>query len=131
MRRRIEFRVWDKLNECMVYFDASGFTANDIGELKNSLNDYNDTHILIKEPLMQFTGLFDKNGREIYEGDIVRHMGKFDHEVIYKNGSFGYQGSMPDDVISYFSNGFNLGLNDGQLFKVEVVGNIYLKKYKL
>ena len=61
MSREIKFRCWDK--EEMVYFDLLGRIRSDVPIIdvpKDSV-------------LMQYTGLKDKNGIEIYEGDIVTH----------------------------------------------------------
>lgn len=56
--KEIKFRAWDNCAKQMIYKHYYiGFS----GEIK----PYNDSLIL-----MQYTGLKDKNGKEIYEGDI-------------------------------------------------------------
>lgn len=61
--REIKFRAWDNYSKSMVYV---GFSIPNDGWRKIEGDKNFDLE------LMQFTGLLDKNGKEIYEGDIVK-----------------------------------------------------------
>jgi len=122
--REIKFRWWfpieegnKSLRQGMVYeLDCQQFS--DVNELFVP-NNY------VGNPIpMQFTGLLDKNGKEIYEGDIVKHpTGKM--SVI----EYIVQQRLPEketEEISYDSpydfSGFT-GISYGGV--IEVIGNIY------
>jgi uncharacterized phage protein (TIGR01671 family) len=62
MNREIKFRVWDKSLKTMIYFPNHYYEA--IYFDGKPWNDENQT------PL-QYTGLKDQNGKEIYEGDLI------------------------------------------------------------
>jgi hypothetical protein len=71
MMREIKFRAWDK--ECgRMFFDLTIEAI--INQTVDSVKNGHDTHWLgeTDHVLMQYTGLHDVNGREIYEGDLVR-----------------------------------------------------------
>ena len=78
--REIKFRAWDKEEQEMLDWDK--FFNLDIAQVFESKGSWGVYP-------MQYTGLKDKYGVEIYEGDILSYFG-FEYEVIFEESAFGW-----------------------------------------
>jgi len=114
--RVIKFRAWDKEHKKIV---------DDVihHSLYKSLND-----CLASLEVMQFTGLLDCNGKEIYEGDLYKTLGSRSiRQVFYHNGAFCGGMSLEESTPlnwGYYIQGDNLKVDDF-ISCIEVIGNIY------
>jgi len=110
--RDIRFRAWDNLLGVMIDVPMEIIT--------NQQNNPKTLNAALKcFDLMQYTGLHDKNGKEIYEGDIVRYDGDeynkdIEEEVEFKGGAFYPVCNFPVEEVN-----------------IEVIGNIYENKSRL
>jgi len=116
--REIKFRAWNGRAMDDYPFDAFNDYALEDGRLCHVCGPDSEPYTQpSKSILMQYTGLTDKNGKEIYEGDVLvlrAVWGGFQSEVIFKDGFFG----MKDRSFIY-------PLYDSWRDSLKVVGNIY------
>lgn len=115
--REIKFRAWDERRKKFV----PEFNVTEAGSVFH-INSF-ETCEPLDVKIMQYTGLKDRHGKEIYEGDIVTLTDKDDiegseimtgtREVVWniQEARFEYSGFVP--------------LNWGGFASIEVIGNIY------
>lgn len=113
MNRVIKFRAWDK-EEKKMYFDVQ----NNYDNIREQ-TCFQDNNL----ELMQYTGLKDKNGKEIYEGDILKTPRNRKARVVFGNGAFWFVG-FPFYEKSFFDKQSKTWKSQNAE-KWEVIGNIH------
>ena len=110
--REIKFRAWDTERNIMAKVNHIGINDYEVSMEDEDCRCWNAPYSYVCK-LMQYTGLKDINGKEIYEGDIVNY---FKDELA---------------VIKWYKGGFIIeSESHGESFhdicaEIEVVGNMY------
>jgi len=102
MSREIKFRDWNPEAKEMQYFNLDGYDR----EVHDAYGN-----------IMQFTGVLDKNGKEIFEGDIVEYNTKITSRRVVE---------WDDERVGFLLKG-GIGFYDGLMnyMEVTIIGNIY------
>ena len=114
--REIKFRIWDKDRKVMANVSNIDFLTGQV-QMNGDGNMHSERVSGDKVILLQYTGLKDKNGVEIYEGDIVECFNDGLSEVLFRKGSFG--------MFTYTSKGVDFYTFNEVYGFCEIIGNIY------
>jgi len=120
--REIKFRAWRTDEKYMVTSDVGALTAlrncygnKGLAEQAGFSNIDNQPNT-DKFILMQYTGLKDKNGKEIYEGDITKDPDGNAFEVIWNKGAASFELQNKTSHFLFVQRYIDM---------FEVIGNIY------
>jgi len=128
MKREIKFRVFDnsskKMNQVHSIWGLPKVDHITIPSEESVETLFNNFE------LMQFTGLKDKNGIDIYEGDIIRYFNLSGELaigiIVFKDGSFRFKNTNNQEVRQWNDGNHDwYSIENIELFEMEIIGNIY------
>ena|SRR3990167_5611021 len=135
MKKEIKFRAWDTIYKNWFITDAILIDASgSLWDLREKPIRRFNKDICKQIILMQFTGLHDKNGKEIFEGDIVDTAdGK--REVAWNQlhceWALFKDGGMDADILADWINDDGKTPKQWENKSFEIIGNIYESKHLL
>lgn len=88
MNREIKFRAWNE--DAQEMYEVAVMYGEDASLKVANINRYLEIVGICDDPIMQFTGLQDKKGQDIYEGDIIEVESRYNEcfLVDFKKGGF-------------------------------------------
>jgi uncharacterized phage protein (TIGR01671 family) len=139
--RTLKFRAWDKIAEQMTpctnkFINFSGVVWENYRYGLEGVDEFHSTERLI---LMQFTGLLDRHGNEVFEGDVIKNNRYSGYsQVVWKQeegceagivkGMFGEERDLTgfiSEIGSFVFEGIGQSTKAHYVGEFEVIGNIY------
>ena len=129
--REIKFRGWDETFKKMyhnVYFDnLEVYWRDPISKEIEVLGDRNPNGMLIHIEIMQYTGIKDIKGVEIYEGDIISYVDfglDEDEKIISQVNWIDYKcGFSPQEIKKTHKGAHRISYWD-LIYQIKIIGNI-------
>lgn len=117
------FHLHEKVQLCGLSLTKEDAEKNKVHLIvSDKMADWNmpkdiEAHTIIPDTIGQFTGVVDKNGKEIYEDDILTQ-GEKNYMVSFRNGGFWI-------INHYGTAAYQLCKGEIDEFEFEVIGNIH------
>lgn len=127
--RELKFRAWRNIDGRLRRYVFSPFAYEypdpdePVFHAEHGVNDIRD-FMPLADIIEQYTGLRDKNGKEIYEGDII-HRGALPKVNVFRNSVIRFDEESVGFIATSTRNGARTLFNGHTCDEIEVIGNIH------
>lgn len=127
-QRPLEFRIWDKKKNCWHDDEKDGYSSDTEWIGLNELIRLIRTGKESARPrfaIQQFTGLLDKNGKKIFEGDVVKLHDSYHHADLKDIIAIEYDSECGGFIPFTYKRDSQYYCGEFESEKTEILGNIF------